>query len=111
MGRGALTSASHLEGAALPGVATRLVCHVDGKAVISHEGVHVHVARVRGVCGIVAGPVQAAEGDLVLQFHIRVLPWETEMRSQLEASRAQCSGLGGLGWGHLAQPSPSLQLS
>lgn len=56
----------------------RLVCHVDTENVIAHEGKHIHVARVLGMCGIVAGPAEAAGGDLILQVFFRVLPSRTE---------------------------------
>jgi hypothetical protein len=72
-----LTALSQHKAATLLGV-TRLVRHVDTKNVVSHEGEHIHVTCVPGVGGVVAGPVEAAGDDLVLQFFMLVLPSRTE---------------------------------
>lgn len=75
---GLLTAVGQDEAATLLGVTSGLVRDIDAENVVSHEAKHIHVAHVLGMCGVVGGPVEAAGGDLVLQFSIWVLPSRTE---------------------------------
>lgn len=88
-GPGILTVLSQDKAATLPGVAARLVCHVDTENVVSHEVEHIHVARILRMRGVVGGPVEAAGGDLILQLSIWVLPSRTDKPVMAEGQWAQ----------------------
>lgn len=73
-----LTALSQDKAATLLGVVARVVHRVDNENIIGHESRQGHVARVPHMCGVVARPVQAARGFLVLQLLVFILPSGTE---------------------------------
>lgn len=87
-----LTALSQDKAATLLGAVARLVHHVDNENFIGHELRHAHVARVPYMRGVVARPVQAAGGFLVLKFLVFILPSGTEQTVMAGDSGAQCPG-------------------
>lgn len=100
-----LTALGQDKAATLLGAVARLVCHVDAENVVGHEAEHIHVARVLCVSGIVRGPVEAAGGDLILQFSVGVLPSRTEQPVTASGPRGSVHGRSWR-WGW-SSPSPT----